>query len=139
MLLSKKRWIHAISYEGILLIVLALGLSHFLHVPVEVTGTLGVAMALISVLWNMVYNHYFEKVEKKWAVKRGWGVRVLHAMGFEGGLLLVTVPMIMYALQLSLWNALVLDVGLTLGIMVYTFIFQWCFDQIEAKFFLHPA
>lgn len=137
MLLSKKRWIHALSYEGILLIIIALGLSHFMDVPLEVTGILGIAMATISVLWNMVYNHYFEKIEKKYQVVRGLAVRVVHAIGFEGGLVIVTVPMMMYALQLSLWNALALDISLTLCIMVYTFIFQWCFDQIEERFFLH--
>ncbi|EXA77127.1 hypothetical protein J519_2621 [Acinetobacter baumannii 1294217] len=29
----------------------------------------------------------------------------------------------------------ILDIGLTLCILVYTFIFQWCYDHIEDKFF----
>lgn len=139
MLFSKKRWIHALSYEGVLLIVLAIGLSHFLHVPVEITGLLGVAMALISVVWNMIYNHYFEKAERKFSIIRDWRIRVLHALGFEGGLLLVTIPMIMYMLNMDFVTAFMLDVGLTIMIMFYTFIFQYAFDWVESKVVQKPA
>lgn len=134
MFLSKRRIIHALSYEVILLVIIALSLSFIFAVPLEVTGALGFAMAFTSVLWNMIFNHYFEKVEAKHQLKRTLKVRFCHAIGFEGGLLLATIPMVAYALQLSLWEAFLLDLSLTLCILVYTFIFQWCYDQIEYKF-----
>jgi uncharacterized membrane protein len=131
MFFTKRRLIHATLYEGILLVVIAIILSHFMHMPLEVTGLLGVAMALTSMIWNMVFNHSFEKIEKKRQWQRTFKVRVLHAIGFEGGLMLATIPMIAYALDLNIWQAIVLDFGLTMGILVYTFIFQWCYDSIE--------
>ncbi|MBV6556115.1 chlorhexidine efflux PACE transporter AceI, partial [Acinetobacter baumannii] len=45
MLISKRRLIHAISYEGILLVIIAIALSFIFDMPMEVTGTLGVFMA----------------------------------------------------------------------------------------------
>nr|WP_174505683.1 chlorhexidine efflux PACE transporter AceI [Acinetobacter sp. Marseille-Q1620] len=133
MLISKRRLVHALSYEIILLIIIAIALSFIFEVPLEVTGTLGVAMAVTSVFWNMVFNHFFEKFERKYKLRRTIAVRLLHAVGFEGGLLLVTVPMVAYAMQMTIWHALVLDFGMTMCILVYTFIFQWCYDHIEAR------
>ncbi len=62
-------------------------------------------------------------------------VRILHAVGFEGGLMLVTIPIIAYMMQMSFLDALILDFGLTMCILVYTFIFQWCYDLVEERFF----
>ena len=133
MLISKRRIVHALSYEIILLVIIALALSFFFEMPLEVTGVLGIFMAVTSVIWNMVFNHYFEKFEAKHQLQRTVRVRILHAIGFEGGLMLATIPMVAYAMNMSLWQAIVLDFSLTLCILVYTFIFQWCYDLIEAK------
>jgi uncharacterized membrane protein len=135
MLISRRRLIHAISYEVILLVIIAIALSFIFSMPLEVTGILGVIMAVISVIWNMIFNHYFEKVEHKYQWKRTIPVRILHAIGFEGGLMLATIPIIAYMMKMSFIDALILDFGLTMCILVYTFIFQWCYDMIEERFF----
>lgn len=135
MLISRRRLIHAISYEVILLVIIAIALSFIFSMPLEVTGILGVIMAVISVIWNMIFNHYFEKVEHKYQWKRTIPVRILHAVGFEGGLMLATIPIIAYMMKMSFIDALILDFGLTMCILVYTFIFQWCYDMVEERFF----
>ena len=133
MLISKRRWIHALSYEVILLVIIAIALSLIFEMPMEVTGALGLIMAITSVIWNMIFNHHFEKFEAKRKLTRTVAVRILHAIGFEGGLMLVTIPMVAYALEMTLWHAIVLDFSLTLCILVYTFIFQWAYDAIENR------
>lgn len=139
MLLSKRRLIHALSYELILLVIIALALSLIFKLPLEVTGGLGVAMAVTSVLWNILFNHFFEKIEVLRQLKRTVKVRILHAIVFEGGLMLATIPMVAYAMQMSLPEAFLLDLSLTLCILVYTFIFQWGYDAIEARLGYAPA
>ena len=133
MMISKRRTIHALSYEIILLVIIAIALSFIFEVPMEVTGTLGIAMAVTSVIWNMVFNHFFEKYEQKKKFKRTIKVRILHAIGFEGGLMIATIPMVAYAMNMSILQAVILDLGLTSCILVYTFVFQWCYDLIEAR------
>ena len=133
MLISKRRLLHALSYEVVLLIIIALALSFVFEMPMQVTGGLGIAMAVTSVLWNMLFNHYFEKFEAKHKLNRTLKIRVLHAIGFEGGLMLATIPMVAYALQMSIGQAILVDLVMTLSILVYTFIFQYCYDHIEAK------
>ena len=139
MLISSRRIVHALSYEIILLVIIAIALSYIFQLPMEVTGTLGVAMAVTSVVWNMLFNHYFEKIEAKHQLKRTIKVRIAHAIGFEGGLMLATIPMVAYALEMSLWQAILTDLSLTLCILVYTFIFQWGYDAIEARLGYAPA
>lgn len=131
MLISKRRLVHALSYEIILLIIIAMALSFIFEVPMETTGSLGIAMAVTSVLWNMLFNHYFEKAEQKYKFKRTIPMRIVHAIGFEGGLMLATIPMVAYAMQMTLLEAVILDFSMTMCILVYTFIFQWCYDTIE--------
>ena len=133
MLISKRRIIHALSYEIILLVIIAIALSFILDMPMEVTGILGIIMAVTSVVWNMIFNSIFEKYEAKYQFKRTVFVRILHAIGFEGGLMLATIPMIAYALNMGIWEAILLDFSLTICILVYTFIFQWFYDHIEER------
>lgn len=139
MFLSKRRIIHALTYEVILLVIIAVVLSFVFEAPMEVTGTLGIAMALTSVVWNMIFNHFFEKYEAKHQLKRTVLVRICHAIGFEGGLMLATIPMVAYALNMPIWQAILTDLSMTLCILVYTFIFQWCYDFIEVKLGLRPV
>jgi uncharacterized membrane protein len=49
--------------------------------------------------------------------------------------MLATIPIIAYIMNMSFIEALILDFGLTMCILVYTFIFQWCYDTIENRFF----
>ena len=59
----------------------------------------------------------------------------MHAIGFEGGLMLATIPISAYMMNMSFIEALILDFALTMCILVFTFIFQWCYDTIENRFF----
>ena len=138
MLISKRRIVHALSYEIILLVIIAIALSFIFEVPMEVTGTLGIAMAVTSVVWNMVFNHFFEKYEQRKKLQRTIRVRILHAIGFEGGLMLATIPMVAYAMDMTILQAILLDLGMTSCILVYTFIFQWCYDLVEDRMGIKP-
>ncbi|AXQ22193.1 AceI family chlorhexidine efflux PACE transporter [Acinetobacter wuhouensis] len=138
MVISKRRIVHALSYEIILLVIIAIALSFIFEVPMEVTGTLGIAMAVTSVVWNMVFNHFFEKYEQHKKLQRTIRVRILHAIGFEGGLMLATIPMVAYAMDMTILQAILLDLGMTSCILVYTFIFQWCYDLVEDRMGIKP-
>lgn len=90
-----------------------------------------VASSTIAVVWNLVYNTLFEAWEAR-QVTRGRSVarRVAHALGFETGMLLMLVPLFAWWLEISLWHALVLDFGLVLFFLAYTFAFGWLFDTV---------
>ena len=56
--------------------------------------------------------------------------RIAHAIGFEGGLIAFLVPVFAWWLGVSLWDALVMDLGLVVFFLVYTFVFNWAFDAV---------
>ena len=53
-----------------------------------------------------------------------------YAIGFEGGLVAFLVPVFAWWLGVSLWESLVMDLGLVVFFLVYTFVFNWSFDRL---------
>ena len=90
-----------------------------------------VAASAIAVVWNLIFNTLFERWESR-QVRRGRSVgrRIAHAIGFEGGLVFTLVPLFAWWLEISLWQAFVLDLGLIVFFLVYTFVFNLLFDRI---------
>lgn len=90
-----------------------------------------VAASAIAVVWNLVYNTLFERWEARQAVKgRGVARRIAHALGFEAGLVVMLVPLFAWWLGVSLWQAFVLDLGLIVFFLVYTYVFNLGFDRV---------
>ena len=56
--------------------------------------------------------------------------RIAHAVGFEGGLVFTLVPLFAWWFDVSLWQALVMDLGLVVFFLCYTFAFNWGFDRV---------
>ena len=133
----EMRLLHALSYELILLLIGAPILSAVFKLSLQHSGQVWLLMSAIAMLWNMIFNSAFEKIEQHFALQRSFWVRLCHAVGFEGGLLVFTVPIIMGQMKLTFWSALKLDIVMALVIMVYTFIFQWLYDVILACYTVH--
>jgi hypothetical protein len=57
---------------------------------------------------------------------------MLQTSAFEGGLLFFTTPLIAWFLQITLWQALLTDISLTLLIVLYSLAYNWAFDHIRA-------
>ena len=53
-----------------------------------------------------------------------------HAIGFEGGLLLVALPLVAWWLSISLWQALLLDLGFVFFYLVYAFVYNLAYDKV---------
>lgn len=94
----------------------------------------GVVMSLIAMVWNLIFNYFFDKRFTGKREERSLALRIAHTVGFEAGLLFFTIPLIAYLLNLSLWYALVADIGLSLLIMVYALIFNLIYDLARVRF-----
>ena len=127
----RRRVIYVTLYELIAIAVVTVALALFTDTGWGSSGGLAVGSSAIAVLWNLVFNHFFERWEARQPVRGRSAVRrVAHAIGFEGGLLLWLVPFIAWWLGVSLWQALLLDIGLLVFFLVYTFVFTWAFDRL---------
>ena len=126
-----RRVIYVTLYELIAIAVVTLALAWFTDEGWASSGGLAVGSSAIAVAWNLVFNGLFERWERRQPVRgRSAARRVAHAIGFEGGLLLWLVPFFAWWLGVSLWQALLMDVGLLVFFLVYTFVFTWVFDRL---------
>lgn len=123
---------HALLFEIIaLLLVIPLGAAVF-DMPMEHIGVVSVVSAVIAMVWNFVYNHLFDRALMRLTgttLKRT-KVRVLHACLFEAGLLTVLMPFIAWYLDVSLWQATVMDMSFSAFYVVYAFCFNWGYDRL---------
>ncbi len=125
-----RRLVYVLSYELIAVAATTFGLwalgysgSHSSMVAVVSSGT--------ALVWNYLFNLLFESWERRQAsTRRTLARRIAHALGFEGGLVLILVPLLALILQVGILEALVLEAGLLVFFLVYTFVFAWAFDQL---------
>jgi uncharacterized membrane protein len=92
---------------------------------------LATLLSTIALSWNFVFNALFERWEAAQPVRgRSLQRRVLHGIGFEGGLVLMLVPVMAWWLETSLWHAFLAELGLLLMFFVYAIAFTWAFDKV---------
>lgn len=127
----KRKLVYVSLYELLSLILLSLTFNLFSDEGLAHAGVLGGITVLIAVSWNLVYNILFEYWEKHQITKgRSLARRLGHAAGFEVSLLLLTLPLFAWWLEISLLDAFMLDAGLTLFFVLFTFVYNWIFDRL---------
>jgi uncharacterized membrane protein len=91
-------------------------------------------IALIAALWNGGYNTAFDWIEGRLtgrsADRRPFPMRALQAVGFEGGLLLMSLPLIVHWTGMGWLEALIADVALATAYLLYAFVFNLAYDRI---------
>ncbi|QRM53342.1 PACE efflux transporter [Sinorhizobium sp. BG8] len=129
---TRDRVRHAISFELIgLALVSPLGAWAF-GMPVAEIGVVGVVGATLATGWNYIYNLGFDHImlRLRGGTQKTVLVRVLHAVLFEAGLLAALLPLIAWYLDVSLYQAFLMDVSFALFYMVYAFVFNWAYDRV---------
>ncbi len=129
---TKERFFHALGFE-----ILAIGLcaplgSWLLGYSLIHMGWLTLMISLIAMSWNMVFNAAFDRTQRRMGFRRNFTARAIHAILFEVGLTLAVVPLAAHWLDISLWDALVLDIAILGFFLPYTFSFNWIYDHVRA-------
>lgn len=126
-----RRVVQAALYEAIAVAVMTPTLSlAFAQTAGSALG-LSLLMSSIALAWNYLFNTAFEWWEVRQSTKgRSLARRAAHGLGFEGGLALMLVPVMAYWLDISLWQALLADLGILVFFLVYTVVFTWVFDKV---------
>lgn len=128
---ARRRILYVTVYEIIAIAVATWGLAGLTGQSAEHSSVIAVAASAIAVAWNLVFNMLFERWEARQAVRgRSIARRIAHALGFEGGLVVFLVPLFAWWFDVTMWQALVMDIGLMVFFLCYTFVFNWCFDRV---------
>ena len=126
-----RRIVQAVLYEVIAVAAVGPALALLFDEPMASTIGLAVLMSTVALVWNYVFNGWFERWESSRETKgRSFTRRMMHGLGFEGGLVVMLVPVMAYWLDTSLLNAFVADIGVLAFFFVYAVVFTWAFDRI---------
>lgn len=127
----KRRVVYITLYEGVAIAVTSLALALVSGQNLGHSSALAIMCSGVALLWNLSFTALFERWEARQVVRgRSLRRRIAHAIGFEGGLVVFLVPLFAWWLNVSLWQALVMDIGFMVFFLIYTFVFNWVFDHV---------
>lgn len=129
----KDRVIHALLFESIAMVFCAPVLSWLFDKPIFDAGALVLALALIAMVWNMIFNALFDRLQQSLGFSKTVAVRMLHALAFEAGLIVVAVALASWWFSISYWEAFLLDIGFILFFLPYTYLFNLGYDKLMEK------
>ncbi len=127
----KERFFHSLAFEVLAIAICAPLGAWLLGYSLAHIGLLTLMISLVAMTWNMVFNSLFDRAQQRMGFRRTLVARGVHALMFEVGLLLVVVPLAAWWLGIGLWEAFVLDIGIALFFLPYTFLFNWTYDHVR--------
>ena len=126
-----RKIVYAVSFETLGVAVASLGLLAMSDASTRESVSLSVIAATVALSWSYVFNTIFEAWEARQTVKgRSFARRTAHALLFEGGLVIILVPVMAWWLSVGLWEALAYEAGLIVLFIAYTYVFTWAFDKM---------
>ncbi len=131
-----ERVLQAIGFEVLAVLLCTPLFAWVMSKPLLDMGVVTVANCFIALGWNVLFNGMFDRMRERFALVRNVWTRLLHALLFEGGLIVVSVPLVAWWLELSLLTALLLDIGVLLFFLPYTYLYHWAYDALRERLLL---
>jgi len=132
---TRERIYHSVLFEVVALTLIISGTLLFTDESPTLIGSLGFTLPMIAMGWNYVYNLGFDHLYGTNRISRTLTIRVVHSLGFEGGLLILTIPIFMWVFSIGFIEAFILDIGVACFFLIYATIFNFLYDHIRARLF----
>lgn len=127
----KRKIVFVTLYELIAIACITAGLAVLTGQAPAHAGVAAVMSSLMAISWNFFYNLIFEAWESRQAIRgRNLRRRVIHALGYEGVLLVTGIPLYAWWLDVSLVKAFMLNIGFVMFFLFYSFSYTWAFDLV---------
>ena len=124
---------YALLFEGILVALFAVLAALVLERSFLSMGALSLVLSLIALAINFFYNYAFDRFDVRNGripTERSRRWRIIHALGFEATLVIINLPLLMWWMGWSVWQALALDIVAMAGVVVYTYYFTLAYDRL---------
>ena len=126
-----RRVLQAVLYEVFAIAFVGPVLSLAFNRPAASTFGLAVVLSSIALGWNYLFSAIFESWESRQSQGgRSFARRLAHGIGFEGGLVILLIPVMAFWLDISALEAFIANLGLLAFFFVYAIGFTWAFDRI---------
>ncbi|MGL1006961.1 PACE efflux transporter [Vibrio vulnificus] len=126
-----ERLFHAVAFELLALAIIVPATSLMTGKGASALAIVGIGLSIFTVIWNYIYNQYFDQWFGANRAERGLKMCLLHTLGFEGGLIFITIPVISWFLSISILQALLLEAGFLLFFLFYATGFNWLYDRVQ--------
>lgn len=127
---ARRKIVYAVSFEALGTLVASAYLWTVSEASAGSSLALSILTATIALCWSYAFNTIFETWEARQSVRgRSLKRRTAHALIFEGGLVLICIPVMAWWLQVGYLEALVYEAGLIAVFIAYTYLFTWGFDR----------
>lgn len=128
---ARRKIVYAVTFEALGTLVVSTYLWLVSEASPASSFALSILTATVALGWSFAFNTAFEAWEARQPVKgRSPARRTAHAVLFEGGLVLLLLPVMAWWLGVTLWQALAYEAGLIVLFILYTWLFTWGFDRI---------
>ena len=134
-----ERIFQAIGFECLAILICTPLLAWIMQKPLLDMGAVTVLIAVLALAWNVLFNGLFDRALKRLNLGHNAWTRVIHALLFEGGLIVMGVPLIAWWLSVSLWQAFLLDIGVLLFFLPYTYVYHWGYDVVRERLLMASA
>ncbi|HKM96166.1 MAG TPA: multidrug/biocide efflux PACE transporter [Buttiauxella sp.] len=129
-----ERIVHAVGFEVIAIAICAPLAAWVLDKPLFQMGALSILLSTVAMVWNLIYNAVFDKFFPV-GQKRRMPLRVAHSVGFEGGFILIGLPIAAWVLDITLLQAFMVEIGFFLFFLPYSVMYNWAFDALCDRWF----
>lgn len=127
----KRRIVYVTLFEIIAVILSTILLMFLSGGDAQDSLPVAIMVSFTAVVWNYIYNTIFESWERRQQIMtRSVRIRCIHAVGFEGGLILFCLPIYMLWYSVGVWKAFTMEAVLLAFFLLYTFFFTLLFDKI---------
>ncbi|WP_051206424.1 PACE efflux transporter [Oceanospirillum maris] len=124
---------YVLGFEIFLLLFLAPAIAFVFDKDPLDTGALTLILAAKAMVINIIYNYFYDQFDVKRGVvptERTGRQRVGHAVGLEIVLTITSLPIVVWWLDIAIWQALVMDSAVMAFIVFYTMGFTWIYDRV---------
>ena len=126
-----RRVLQAVLYEFFAIVFVGPILSFVFDKPLSSTMGLAFVLSSIALLWSYAFNALFERWESRQGIRgRSFFRRMAHGAGFEGGLVVMLIPVMAMGLKISAAEAFFANLGLLAFFFIYAVAFTWAFDHV---------
>ncbi|MBI6215719.1 PACE efflux transporter [Proteus sp. DFP240708] len=126
-----RKLVYAITFETLAILLSTVLLAILSQSQSHNSLPVAIAVSVIALIWNYIFNSFFELIESKLKIKkRTVMVRLTHAISFELGLFFFTIPLYMWWYNVDFIKAISMEITILVFFFVYTYLFTLAFDKL---------
>lgn len=126
-----RKLVYAITFETLAILLSTVLLAILSQSQSHNSLPVAIAVSVIALIWNYIFNFFFELIESKLKIKkRTVMVRLTHAISFELGLFFFTIPLYMWWYNVDFIKAISMEITILVFFFVYTYLFTLALDKL---------